>query len=406
MPPLGGLVSRQFALGLAAVLWLTYSTLQLRHVYETAVRQPPTQRVVRDATQVRLPRLYFCPADRGRLSGFHWHSFECRLSYKDEKRTCPVVIERFRGRTPDEFRADMTNEGGECLEFGTHAIGVRAEWTAAWNEITLRAAFSVPTGGPPLENLLREVELGYLLSEWDTGNRDATIDRYYYPLIRVPHFFLQVGSLGPGIATRSFLEQEEDRGLSHAAHYWYTYGTVPLAVENATVPPETFMEAAPFPTGRVGIAHVVLTLEDFEKFEFQVVSCFFPVLNVLGDIAGVAAVLGLLFFHGPWAQKGTRGGLRGAVGVGDLESHAELDGAVGTVRQGSHYAQVASMDLDYDDDDNQEGRALLGGSRQAAGGSGGSAGDRGGARQDHWSAKDNSAAEALLATEPASEDGL
>jgi len=172
-------------------------------------------------------------------------------------------------------------------------IGVREEYSAAWNEITMRASFR-PARAVGAANALQEVELGYLPAEWVIGSREATVERSYYPLLRVPVFFLDTGSQGFGVATRAYLAKEVDRGRRYAGRYWYTYSAMQLAVENATMPPQSFVGAGLRPEGRVGVVHVVITLEDFEEYDFQVISPFFPFLGVLGQVAGIGALLWLL----------------------------------------------------------------------------------------------------------------
>merc|ERR1712039_35815 len=58
-------------------------------------------------------------------------------------------------------------------------------------------------------------------------------------------------------------------------------------------------------------AHVVITLEDFEEFEFQTGSSFFPFMGVLGEIAGVGALLAwFLVGTGRISSKASRGRLK------------------------------------------------------------------------------------------------
>lgn len=293
--------TRKGAVALGCFLWLVYATLEFRHLYNTAISVPPTQRVVRNVEELWLPHLYFCPADRGRIKGFQWYSYECLLTYKDDRKSCPAWLQYYGGRTPESFKNGGNFTGESCLEFGTHMIGVRKEWSAAWNEITLRAAFSASTD-VDLSNNLQEVELGYLPVEWDVGTRESSAQRYYYPLLRVPIFHITPPGRPQGVATRSFIAKEEDRGILRAGRYWYTYGTMQISVLNASLPVQSFEGAAYIPSGRVGVVHVVLTLEDFKEFDFQVVSCFFPLLRVIGEVAGVAALLAW-FLTVPWALR-------------------------------------------------------------------------------------------------------
>lgn len=337
------------ALGVGCVLWIIYASLEFRHLYLNAIRVPPTQRIVRNIEEVRLPHLYFCPADRGRLKGFQWHSYECLLTYKDDRKNCPAWLQSYRGRTPEVFRGN--GSGGACLEFGTHMIGIRREWSAAWNEITLRAAFNAePDTG--LSDNLQEVELGYLPVEWDIGAPKTTAERFYYPLLRVPLFFL-TRSKRPegGVATRSFIAKEVDRGLKRGGRYWYTYGTMQIAVLNASLPAQTFEGASFMPPGRVGVVHVVLSLEDFEEFDFEVVSCLYPLLSFFGEIAGVAALLAWVFTVPFTACR--RGSKHDANGAGGSQARHSASAA------GS--ASVGKWEYRQDgDSEEEEGEALLG----------------------------------------------
>jgi hypothetical protein len=238
MRPLGQ--SSMFRTLLALTGWVCYVGLTMQHFYDTAVLTPQTQRVTRNVKELRLPRLYFCPADRGHMDGFEWASFECTLSYKDERRSCPGRLQSFQGRTPRSFKGSSgkramgdgpgemgESQGGQCLEFGTHRIGVREEWSAAWNEITLRAAFT-PADTTGISDALWEVELGYLPVEWEMGMKSSTVERYYYPLLRVPFFFNGQEEAAPG-------------GLHAAAHTWSCDSHVSGArvgqgeIENVTV---------------------------------------------------------------------------------------------------------------------------------------------------------------------------
>lgn len=335
-----------FSLAIAFSGWLCYVCLMVQHFYNTAIRVPQTQRVARETTELRLPRLYFCPADRGRMAGFRWVSFECKLSYKDENRTCPARLQAFRGREPEEFRGSIAaqeagkEQGGECIEFGTHMVGVREEWSAAWNEITLRAAFH-PASIAGVADALQEVELGYLPVEWEivTGH----VQRYYYPLLRIPFFF---GSR-VGVATRVFLSREVDRGLASAGKYWFTYGAIQIAVVNASTPNQAFIGAPAVSSERLAVAHVVLTLEDFQEFDFQVVSGFYPMLGTLGQICGVGAMLAFLL-TGPRLRSSR-----------STAKEEEASASFRTTAGGAEYARVASPE-DEGSGSGEEAQALLG----------------------------------------------
>lgn len=342
---------KYFGVALAASIWAFYIIIELQHFYDTAIKVPPTQRVTRAASELRLPRLYFCPADRGRSEGFQWHSFECTLSYQEERRTCPARLQAYRGREPEEFRADPDGDGldrhqkrpGECLEFGTHMIGVREEWSAAWNEVTLRAAFHPPSVAG-IGDALQEVELGYLPVEWEIGQRVDTTQRYYYPLLRVPFFFLSQSGYEPGVATRTFMAKEVDRGLSSAGKYWYTYGAMQLAVVNATTPEQSFPGGPYLPPQGLGVVHIVITLEDFEVFDFEVISSFFPLLGTVGQICGVGAMLAFVLFGGRFRSPR----------AGKVD---EVDTSCASPTGGPEYARVGPDD---DDGSGEEQQALLG----------------------------------------------
>mmetsp|Transcript_26206 Transcript_26206/g.66913 ORF Transcript_26206/g.66913 Transcript_26206/m.66913 type:complete len:377 (+) Transcript_26206:169-1299(+) len=336
-----------FNMVLGGFIWFLYAFMMLQHFYDTAVRVPRTQRVMVENRELRLPRLYFCPADRGHVTGFQWHSFECTLSYRDEHRSCPARLQAYNGRTPKAFGRTPDGDGfadqhgGECLEFATHMIGVREEWSAAWNQVTLRAAFS-PAPVEGLGDALQEVELGYLPVEWEVGEKDETAQRYYYPLLRVPFFFLSQNGYEPGVATRSFLAREVDKGLTAEGKYWYTYGAMQIAVVNASTPDQSLVGTSSMLPQRQGVVHVVLTVDDFEEYDFQELSCFFPLLEALGSIAGVGAVL-VLVLNRPRIRMGGQ-----PQGEESLESCSSPSG-------GPQYARVGP-----EDDSDQEEEALLG----------------------------------------------
>jgi len=352
--------SHRGGLAIGAGLLFLYVCLEWQHIYETALRVPPTQRVVRDASQLRLPTLYFCPADRSRSKGvFEWNSYDCLLSYKTDHTTCPAKLQNYEGQSPsvlhDGVKGSGAGAGGQCLEFGTHMIGVKEEHSAAWNEITLRASFHPPED-THMANVLQEVELGYLPAEWQRGMRGSSEDEYYYPLLRVPIFYATQGANAVGVATRTFISKEVDRGLKKAGRYWYTYGAMQIAVENATLPKQHLVAAGQAGSGKrpLGVVHVVITLEDFQEFDFQVVSAFFPMLGTLGEVAGVAALLAWLCV-GPRASGGrSQGHERG--GGGD-----EAGAGGGSI--GSTGAGVGGLRGDYDhmdgEEDEEEGVALL-----------------------------------------------
>jgi len=341
----------------------------LRHFYKTALEVPPTQRVVRNVGELRLPRLYFCPADRRRIEHLKWLAFECILTYRDDRTTCPGRLQSYDGLAPNDFHhADGAGSsekysGGKCLEFGTHMIGVRKEWSASWNEISLRASFKIPpTVGVP--NVLQEMELGYMPAEWISGYRKDTTKRWYYPLLRVPTFFLDQPQR-TCVATRCYIAKEVDKDLAHTGRYWYSYGAIQVAVENATLPKESLSSLATDVTQvtsqlqsaealhRTGIVHVVVSIENFQQYEFQVSSSLYPLLAVLGQIAGLGAVLLL----GPLA----------AVGRAARRSHSGEQASSRSVATKDTSASTGAIrSTQFSEDcEEEEGQALLSGEAPA-----------------------------------------
>lgn len=319
-------------------LWVFYASLDLQYFYDTSIRVPTTQRFVRDVKEMRLPALFLCPADRQRLDGLRWLSFECNLTFKAENGNCPVRLQYYEGKRPGFFRGDVGTDGDRsCIEFGTHWVGVEEEHSAAWNEITLRAAFDT-VGAIPGTNALQELELGYLPLSWETSERRTTAEEYYAPLIRVPIFYLDEHSQGIGVATRAYMGKQVDKGLSHSGKYWYTYGAMQIAVQNATVPKREFPANAALrdTKRRVGVAHVVVTIEDFEEHDFQEVSPLWPFLGTCGELAGVAALLG-------WMLKLRR-----------RWRHRDACGAQKSDRRGSA-SQYEDVDSGSDDNDRLRG---------------------------------------------------
>lgn len=360
--------TRPYVLMCSLLVWACYSALMLRHFYKTALEVPPTQRVVRNVEELRLPRLYFCPADRRRMGHLKWLAFECILTYRDDRTTCPARLQSYEGLAPDDFHQNHPEahgggspekySGGECLEFGTHMIGIRKEWSASWNEISLRASFNVPpTVG--VANALQEMELGYMPTEWIIGHRAHTIERWYYPLLRVPLFFLDQAQ-HTCVATRCYIAKEVDQGLAHTGRFWYSYGAVQVAVENATLPREPLTrESADVPqvhsaetSRRTGIVHVVVSIEDFQQYEFQVSSSLYPLLAVFGQIAGLGAVLLL----GPLA----------AVGRAARSSHTEEQASSRPVAKDISTTNGAIRNTQFSEDcEEEEEQALLSGEAPA-----------------------------------------
>ncbi|CAK9090238.1 unnamed protein product [Durusdinium trenchii] len=253
--------------------------------FEDTLVAPPTQRVTRDISVVRLPRLYFCPADRYRHDRLIWNSYDCSLNYKTESDKCSARIQHFGGEEPETFKHGA-NWSSACLEFGTHKIGVKQEWSAAWNEISLKAAFLLPAHGDT-KDVFQEIELGYLPKEWEVGEAPSTIEHYYAPLIRVPIFQPPLDShASDGIATRMYLAEQEDHGRHEAGDFWYVYGASSMPVVNATMPEYRFFEKdgewVRAPKSRRALAHIVITLEDFTKYE-QLGSLRFVCLMLFGS---------------------------------------------------------------------------------------------------------------------------
>ena len=113
-----------------------------------------------DVAELALPRLYFCPAGAGhRARTRAWAAYDCRLRFQEEEREC-------RAR-PVDSGPDVTTQG-RCLEFDSDALAVRTEWSAAWNELWLHAAFEEEEALPDTLEL-EEVELGVRYQEWRPG---------------------------------------------------------------------------------------------------------------------------------------------------------------------------------------------------------------------------------------------
>eukprot|EP00930_Biecheleria_cincta_P018052 TRINITY_DN14186_c0_g1_i1.p1 TRINITY_DN14186_c0_g1~~TRINITY_DN14186_c0_g1_i1.p1 ORF type:complete len:353 (-),score=53.16 TRINITY_DN14186_c0_g1_i1:136-1194(-) len=300
---------------------VVYCTMVLVH-FERIMFASPTERISRDQSVVRLPRLFLCPADRYRQSSLKWNSFECKLSFKTETGQCRARLQRFGGQEPEEFgkhRGD--NMSHECLEFGTHLIGVREEWSAAWNEITLKASFVQNPSGP-MTDIFQEMEIGYMPREWEIG-----------------------------LATRVFLAEEIDKGRHSAGDYWYFYGATTVPTENATIPEQGFLhetrgEWVKVPGGRRGVVHVVVTLDDFEQFEYRLVSPVSSFLLCIGQISGVMALFAWAFFRSPFAGKGK--GSRGSDHApGQQQCQDEEDGQMQSAVSdppGGRYRSVAATE--------------------------------------------------------------
>eukprot|EP00927_Polykrikos_kofoidii_P062514 TRINITY_DN57325_c0_g1_i1.p1 TRINITY_DN57325_c0_g1~~TRINITY_DN57325_c0_g1_i1.p1 ORF type:complete len:422 (-),score=44.25 TRINITY_DN57325_c0_g1_i1:74-1339(-) len=300
---------------------LAYALLQWHHIYETAVKVPLVQRVVRVKPRLRFPNLLVCPADRGATpSPLRWRGFDCHLAFRTERINCDAQVRLYRGWAPEYFGGTEEKNGGQCLEFDTHSLFVREEWSASWNELTLRAAFDEESLNGP--DALREVELGYQIAERRLA--DNSMDRYYYPLRRVPYFSLEsfydksirtfasddaIGSYrssGEGAATRMFLREELDQDRRLSGMYWQTYGGSQVRVVNPTVPsqvlnalPTSFNHSGLLAATNVSskrmraehVVHLIISLDDFTEISNEVVSSFIPTIKAAGEVAGVAALL-------------------------------------------------------------------------------------------------------------------
>ncbi|CAK9049287.1 ATP synthase epsilon chain [Durusdinium trenchii] len=309
--------------------------------FEDTLVAPPTQRVTRDISVVRLPRLYFCPADRYRHDRLIWNSYDCSLNYKTESDKCSARIQHFGGEEPETFKHGA-NWSSACLEFGTHKIGVKQEWSAAWNEISLKAAFLLPAHGDT-KDVFQEIELGYLPKEWEVGEAPSTIEHYYAPLIRVPIFQPPLDShASDGIATRMYLAEQEDHGRHEAGDFWYVYGASSMPVVNATMPEYRFFEKdgewVRAPKSRRALAHIVITLEDFTKYEYRVQPVIYPLLSLFSQVSGVCALFCWAFFKSP--LMGRKLIAEAEEGPSPVSEAGRRPGRVAT-HQGAEYRTIA-----------------------------------------------------------------
>eukprot|EP00427_Karlodinium_veneficum_P061473 CAMPEP_0169374270 /NCGR_PEP_ID=MMETSP1017-20121227/37444_1 /TAXON_ID=342587 /ORGANISM="Karlodinium micrum, Strain CCMP2283" /LENGTH=121 /DNA_ID=CAMNT_0009473029 /DNA_START=53 /DNA_END=414 /DNA_ORIENTATION=+ len=77
--------------------------------------------------------------------------------------------------------------------------------------------------------------------------------------------------------------------------YWLTYGAMQIPVVNVSKPGRAFGGAGFPPMSfdpllpTIGIAHVVLTVEDFSLYTSEEVPFVIPLAKTLGEIMGVAA---------------------------------------------------------------------------------------------------------------------
>mmetsp|Transcript_31438 Transcript_31438/g.57100 ORF Transcript_31438/g.57100 Transcript_31438/m.57100 type:complete len:360 (-) Transcript_31438:103-1182(-) len=345
----GGSMQDSRCCSLALFIWACYTMTMIFHL-QKMIEAPQTRRVVRDMTKYRLPNFYFCPADRTQESGraFSWKSFDCHVTYKRQRAECSGQTRPYEGDSPDEFKADGRDAGGSCLELFTHDISIKQEWTAAWNEITMRVAFFSDMEG---ENALQEVEVGYRPVEWQTGP-NGWRDRYYYPLLRVPAFTIDVPANPVGMAVRAYLQEEIDHEVQGSGRYWYTYGGMQVPVLNVSVPRTPIIPIENSVRGRLRIAHIVLTIEDFEMYGVEEVSYFYPMLGIVGEIAGFSALLALL------CRRCCASGLDKLGKIGTAGNDADGLGAEEVVI----YSEVATDEQDEPEDRDQgpsSRRALL-----------------------------------------------
>lgn len=288
---------------MAACLWFFYTILSVQELIGGELMVPQVRRTARDVSHMRLPNLYLCPADRARTDPVRWRSFDCRVTYKGEKATCDANLQAYKGETPDDLDGRRKGKGA-CVEFSTHQIMVMSEWSAAWNEITLRATFDPGTMFDHTRtDVLQEVELGYRPAEQELGG--AKPDKYYYPLLRVPVFYMGAGIPPAGVATRAFLGKEVDRQSDFIGRYWYVYGGMQVPLLNASLPKKTLFENGKAMVNAArdsgdsisGIVHIVLSIEDFESYGYQAVPFLVPLLKALGQIAGVGALMTWIAFR-------------------------------------------------------------------------------------------------------------
>ena len=109
--------------------WLTSSCLLLIEViyftvllvrFEDTLIAPPTQRVARDISVVRLPRLYFCPANRYKQARLIWNSYECSFDWKSELARVLLLF----------FSSE--DAGGIHIKYGWFVLG---EWGVIFRDI-------------------------------------------------------------------------------------------------------------------------------------------------------------------------------------------------------------------------------------------------------------------------------
>lgn len=292
MPPTSNVSAhcRVVAAGFAGV----YMIIQIFRIQ--AATQGTWQRSWRDLSRVRLPNLYLCPAGAAKRDALvRWAAYNCSLRYRKEQKSCYA-----QERSYDGYPEDFGMGSGRCLEFLSSNLLIGQEWTPAWNELTLYAAWEELTGKV---NDLQEVELGYRPSEWEL-EEPADKDRFYYPILRLPTFELPLTKPADGVATRAFLGEEKDMGRRYAGKYWYVYGSTFPVMRNPSLPSQRLVGpssidnvdiGAPGERGPVKVvaARIILTLEDFALYieEYVQQPLIYPLVAVIGELAGVATLL-------------------------------------------------------------------------------------------------------------------
>eukprot|EP00405_Crypthecodinium_cohnii_P016219 CAMPEP_0206455956 /NCGR_PEP_ID=MMETSP0324_2-20121206/22081_1 /ASSEMBLY_ACC=CAM_ASM_000836 /TAXON_ID=2866 /ORGANISM="Crypthecodinium cohnii, Strain Seligo" /LENGTH=433 /DNA_ID=CAMNT_0053926799 /DNA_START=239 /DNA_END=1540 /DNA_ORIENTATION=+ len=288
-------------------LWVLYAVIMFLSFYSSFVYTPQLRRIRHENKELRLPRLYFCPADRNDVTGFMWHSAECILKFREERQLCGVSSKAYKGREPEDLKGNgnpddrASQAGGTCLEFNLNVIGVREEMSAAWNEIHLRAAFAPPDGFAQGHDDLEEIELGYEPTDVELVAETMSVTEFYAPLIRLPFFYTPATRLpnaqgllppAPGVATRAFLRRQLESYNTEIKTHWEAYGMVQIPLKNASVPLQKVSALLAVPP-RLAVAHIVITVQDFAEFDLEEVSTLLPFLQLVGSIAGVGAALAL-----------------------------------------------------------------------------------------------------------------
>lgn len=275
----------------AVALAVVYVIIQIFRI--NADTRGTWERSARDLSNVRLPNLYLCPAGAEKRDALvRWALYNCSLRYRKEHVPCHA-----RERSYDGYPEDFGLGSGRCLEFLSSNLMIGEEWTPAWNELTLYAAWEEQAGQT---NDLQEVELGYRPIEWELDN-SADKDRFYYPMLRIPTFDFPVSGPSTGVATRVFLGEEKDVGRRYAGKYWYTYDSTFPVIKKPSLPstaldhvyPQTIGAENPNGPVKVVAAKVILTLEEFSLFltEYTQQPVIYSLVAVMGELAGVATLL-------------------------------------------------------------------------------------------------------------------